>query len=106
MNALDRVDVSGPAAPPRSNGEVVFDTPWQQRVFGLTLALDQTATVPWETFRTRLIARIVHDEARPYWESWAAALEDVLAASATLSTADINAREHRLAQHPGHNHPG
>jgi nitrile hydratase accessory protein len=99
MNTFDRVDVAGPAAPPRSNGEVVFDTPWQQRVFGLSLALNETAAVPWETFRTRLIGRIAQDEARPYWESWAAALEDVLAASAMLSTTDVDARQNRLAQH-------
>ena len=105
MNAADRVDVTGPAAPPRSNGEVVFDAPWQQRVFGLTLALNETAAVPWETFRTRLIARIAQDEARPYWESWAAALEDVLAASATLTATDVDSRQNRLAErHPGHDH--
>lgn len=104
MNTFHRVDVTGPAAPPRSNGEVVFDTPWQQRVFGLALALDETAAVPWETFRTRLIARIAQDEARPYWESWAAALEDVLAASAMLAIADVDTRQRRLARHQGHDH--
>ena len=105
MTTFDRVDVAGPAAPPRSNGELVFDTPWQQRVFGLTLALGETAEVPWETFRARLIARIAQDEARPYWESWAAALEDVLTASALLSTADVDTRQSRLAErHPGHDH--
>ena len=105
MNTFDRVDVAGPAAPPRSNGEVVFDTPWQQRVFGMTLALDEAAAVPWETFRARLIARIAEDEARPYWESWAAALEDVLATSAMLSTTDVDARQQLLARRqPGHDH--
>lgn len=105
MKAFDRIDVTGPAAPPRSNGELAFDMPWQQRVFGLTLALDETAAVPWETFRARLIARIAQDEARPYWESWAAALEDVLAASAMISTADVDNRQNRLAEHhPGHDH--
>ena len=105
MNTVGRVDVTGPAAPPRSNGEVVFDAPWQQRVFGLTLALNETAAVPWETFRTRLIARIAQDEARPYWESWAAALEDVLAASAMLTAADVDTRQDRLAARPpGHDH--
>ena len=99
MNTFDRVYVAGPAAPTRSNGDVVFDTPWQHRVFGLALALNETAAVPWETFRTRLIGRIAQDEARPYWESWAAALEDVLAASAMLSTTDVDARHNRLAQH-------
>jgi nitrile hydratase accessory protein len=105
MNAVDGVDVTGPAAPPRSNGEVVFDTPWQQRVFGLTLALNETAAVPWQAFRTRLIAHIAQDQARPYWESWAAALEDILATSAMLTTADVDTRQNRLAQRPsGHDH--
>jgi nitrile hydratase accessory protein len=105
MNEFGLVDVAGPAAPPRSNGEVVFDAPWQQRVFGLTLALNEAAAMPWETFRARLIDRIAQDEARPYWESWAAALEDVIAASAMLSITDVNTRHNRLAQQrPGHDH--
>ena len=98
MNTFDWVDVAGPAPPPRSNGEVVFEAPWQQRLFGLTLAMTETAAVPWETFRTRLIGRIAEDEARPYWESWAAALEDVLAASAMLSTTDVDTRRNLLVQ--------
>jgi nitrile hydratase accessory protein len=98
MNAFDPVDVAGPAAPPRSNGEVVFEAPWQQRLFGLTLAMTETAAMPWETFRTRLIGRIAEDEARPYWESWAAALEDVLAASAMLSITDVDTRPNLLVQ--------
>ena len=96
MNAFDLVDVAGPAAPPRSNGEVVFEAPWQQRLFGLTLAMTETGAMPWETFRTRLIGRIAEDEARPYWESWAAALEDVLAASAMLLIADVDTRRNLL----------
>ncbi|MGH3557979.1 MAG: nitrile hydratase accessory protein [Mycobacterium sp.] len=105
MNAFDLVDVAGLAAPPRSNGEVVFDAPWQQRIFGMTLALTETAAIPWETFRTRLIGRIAEDQARPYWQSWAAALEDVLAASAMLLVTDVDTRQNLLAQRqPGHDH--
>lgn len=105
MNTFDRIDVAGPAAPPRSNGELVFDMPWQQRVFGLTLALNETAAVPWETFRARLIDRIAQDAARPYWESWAAALEDALAASAMVSATAVDIRQRRLARRqPGHDH--
>jgi nitrile hydratase beta subunit-like protein len=98
MNAFDLVDLTGPAAPPRSNGEVVFEAPWQQRVFGLTLAMTEIAAMPWETFRARLIGRIAQDEARPFWESWAAALEDVLAASAILSITDVDTRRNLLLQ--------
>ena len=33
------LDVDGPAAPPRSNGELAFNAPWERRVFGVTMAL-------------------------------------------------------------------
>lgn len=105
MNEFDPTDVSGPAAPPRSNGEVVFDAPWQQRVFGLTLALNEASAMPWETFRARLINRIAEDEARPYWGSWVAALEDLVAASAMVSITDVDTRHNQLLQQrPGHDH--
>ena len=32
---LPELDVDGPAAPPRSNGELVFAEPWEGRAFGL-----------------------------------------------------------------------
>ena len=34
------LDSSGPAAPPRDNGELVFAAPWESRAFGLALALN------------------------------------------------------------------
>jgi hypothetical protein len=33
------LDVEGPAAPPRSNGELAFAAPWESRAFGLAMAL-------------------------------------------------------------------
>jgi nitrile hydratase accessory protein len=71
-------DVDGPAAPPRSNGELVFAAPWESRAFGLVLTLVDAGRFTYEQFRARLVARIADDEARPYYESWLAALEDML----------------------------
>ena len=71
-------DLVGPVSPPRDNGEIVFAAPWERRVFGLAVAACRSGACDWETFRTRLIARIAEDDARPYWQSWASALEDVL----------------------------
>ena len=34
-----QLDIEGPAAPPRSNGELVFAAPWESRAFGLAMAL-------------------------------------------------------------------
>jgi nitrile hydratase accessory protein len=72
------LDVDGPAAPPRANGELVFAAPWESRAFGLVLTLVEAGRLRYEDFRTRLIARIGEDPMRPYYEAWLAALEDVL----------------------------
>jgi len=73
------LDVDGPAAPPRSNGELVFDAPWQARAFGLAAAVIETRFAgDREPFRQHLIAAIADDPERPYWDSWVVALEDLV----------------------------
>ena len=52
------LDVTGPAAPPRRNGELVFETPGESRVFGITMALHQAGCFEWDEFRQVLIAEI------------------------------------------------
>jgi nitrile hydratase accessory protein len=98
-------DLVGLVSPPRDNGELVFAAPWERRVFGLTVALCRSKACEWESFRQQLISRIAEDEARPYWNSWAAALEDVLAQTATLAPGELDVRhEAFLARPPGHDH--
>lgn len=98
-------DLEGPLSPPRDNGEFVFAAPWERRVFGLTIALCRSQASDWESFRQRLIARIAEDGARPYWQSWAAALEDLLAGTSMLTPTELDARQRELrARPPGHDH--
>ena len=98
-------DLAGPVSPPRDNGEIVFEAPWERRVFGLTVALCRSTQCDWESFRQRLIRRIAEDQARPYWESWAAALEDLLADTAMLAPAELDARHGAFLARPhGHDH--
>ncbi len=98
-------DLGGPISPPRTNGEIIFDAPWERRVFGLTLALCHSGQCDWETFRQRLIRRIADDGARPYWRSWAAAFEDVLAGSSMVTRSELDARHLELLHRPpGHDH--
>jgi hypothetical protein len=86
-----KLDVDGPAAPPRSNGEVVFEAPWQGRVFGLAAAVVETQFAgDREPFRQRLIAAIAADPERPYWDSWAVALEDLVTGSGLLTSGDVD----------------
>jgi nitrile hydratase accessory protein len=98
-------DLERTLSPPRDNGEIVFAAPWERRAFGLVIALCRSRTCDWEDFRRRLIARIAEDESRPYWSSWAAALEDVLEDRRALARTDVDARELAfLARPPGHDH--
>jgi nitrile hydratase accessory protein len=76
---------------PRDNGELVFTEPWQGRVFALAVALVQQLGVPWDEFRTRLMAAIADDPDRAYYESWAVALEDLVVALGISSSSAIDA---------------
>ena len=92
MSERGLLDVDGPAAPPRSNGELVFEAPWEARVFGLAAAVVETRfDGDREPFRRRLIAAIAADPERPYWESWAAALEDLVTTTRLLPTGAVDA---------------
>ena len=52
------MDVEGPAAPPRSNGELVFAEPWESRAFAMAVALCEAGVFTWREFQGALIARI------------------------------------------------
>lgn len=120
---LERVlDPTGPAAPPRRNGELVFRAPWESRVFGATLVLYDRGAFTWDEFRERLIAAIARAEAVrapaapapvaapesapfPYYECWLEALEDLLAAKGLCAADALATREQALAARPpGHDH--
>ncbi|MBV9411263.1 MAG: nitrile hydratase accessory protein [Acidimicrobiia bacterium] len=88
-----KLDVDGPAAPPRSNGELIFDAPWQARVFGLAAAIVETRFGgDREPFRQRLIAAIADEPERPYWDSWAVALEDLVTDDGLVPAGAVDAR--------------
>ena len=112
--ATVELDREGPAAPPRRNGELVFETPWESRLFGITLALHQAGRFEWEAFRALLIAEIADwdrdregqaDAAYSYYQHWQAALEKLLARTGLCDEADLDARDRALASRPeGHDH--
>jgi hypothetical protein len=89
----DLLDVDGSAAPPRRNGELVFEAPWQSRVFGLCAAVVETCFEgDREPFRQRLIAAITADPDRPYWDSWTVALERLVVDAGLLDEPSIEKR--------------
>lgn len=93
-------DLNGVVSPPRDNGEIVFETPWQRRVFGVTVAACRSGACDWDGFRERLILRIAEDELRPYWLSWTAAFEDVLGRNAVLTPDEIAGRHAEILCRP------
>jgi nitrile hydratase accessory protein len=103
------MDVEGQAAPPRSNGELVFAEPWESRAFAMTVALCEAGVFTWREFQGALIARIArqHDTSTDccYYEHWLGALEDVLVSRGAVRHHSVTARATELAQRPaGHDH--
>ncbi|HEX8237588.1 MAG TPA: nitrile hydratase accessory protein [Abditibacteriaceae bacterium] len=56
-------DMLGEGSPPRRNGELLFNEPWEGRAFGMAVALSQQGHYEWEAFRQQLIASINEWEA-------------------------------------------
>lgn len=106
------LDVDGPVAPPRSNGELVFGAPWESRAFGLALALNAGGKLEWEDFRKQLIQTISdwereHDpgEEWSYYRCWLTALERVLDQEGLVPAGDHVERTEAFANRPhGHDH--
>jgi hypothetical protein len=68
------VDADGPLAPPRRNGELVFEAAWQARAFGMAVALLEREGLRWEAFRRYLIAAIEAQPEESYYEQFVEAL--------------------------------
>jgi nitrile hydratase accessory protein len=110
--AQPALDLDGPGAPPRRNGELVFAAPWESRLFGVTLTLCERGVFAWEEFRRLLIDEIARwdagghpPETWSYYARWQAAFERLLAAKGLCAGGEIAARVRELAARPaGHDH--
>jgi nitrile hydratase accessory protein len=101
------LDVDGPAAPPRSNGELVFAEPWESRAFGLAMAASAAGAFEWEEFRRALIARIAdwertaaQGDSYSYYTCWSEALEQVVVARSLVGDGAVAERAAALAARP------
>jgi len=50
--------MSGLSALPRSNGELVFENPWEGRAFGVAVALTHAGRYQWRKFNNLFIEHI------------------------------------------------
>ena len=109
----DLVSPDGPAAPPRANGELVFEEPWESRAFGVAVALHDAGVVDFEAFRTRLIGEIgdwegshgPEDDGYRYYERWLTALERTVLAEQLVDPASLEATREAIAHEWDHDHP-
>lgn len=93
----ERIDsLSDDLAVPRSNGEMVFDAPWQGRIFGMAVTLCDDKQFAWNDFRDRLVSEIAaaeeHGDASGYYERWLASFERFLLEEGVVSAAELDAR--------------
>lgn len=105
--------LQGQLAPPLANGELVFEAPWQGRVFGMARSLCDSGLYSWDEFRERLIKSIALWESvntnaldsYEYYDLFLIAFENLLVDKNLLgddvlsrAIAELNARPH------GHDH--
>jgi nitrile hydratase accessory protein len=93
-----------------NNGEVVFEAPWQGRVFGMAAALAAAGVYEWDEFREHLIAELADWERDPqgefaYYQHFLRALEGLLLKKGLTSQDALGERHAALAARPhGHDH--
>ena len=113
MNDAGELPLNDDYQPPMANGEVLFDEPWQGRVFAMALLLEEQECFAWEEFQAVLIEVIdewelsdARDGAYAYYEHFQEALKRVLATKNVLELKELDARTAAFAARPhGHDHP-
>ena len=75
MTGTVGIPADGPGAPPRLNGELVFEAPWHGRAFGICVALLEREGLGWDAFRPHLVAAIERHPEASYYDCFAEALE-------------------------------
>ena len=104
------LDIEGPAAPPRLNGELVFAAPWEGRSFAMAMALAEGGLFTWDEFRDHLIAAVQRWEAAPvgeyrYYERWQEALESIVSELELVAEPEVDELAAAYeARPPGHDH--
>jgi len=83
--------MDGAGALPRDNGELAFAAPWEGRALAIAVAIVEQLDLPWDEFRQRLIGAVAAAPDRPYYESWAVALESLVVELGLATPAELDA---------------
>ena len=94
-------NMEGAATLPRSNGELVFEAPWEGRAFGVAVALNEDGAYEWREFQDRLLEEISAAEgagsSSSYYERWLASLETLLLEKGLISERELEERVYEYA---------
>ena len=99
----EEMPLEGAASPPMANGEVIFEAPWQSRVFGMARLMCEQGLYEWDEFRDCLIAQIAtHDASATYqyFDYFLGALTDLLVHKGICSEAELEHLMVSLAARP------
>ena len=97
-------NMDGQAALPRKNGILVFQSPWESKTFGMTIALHENGLYDWEEFRKLLIRHIKEWQSKPpanrgewnYYERWISSLEELLVNKRIITRKELEQRTHEF----------
>lgn len=113
MSMMDNLGPNSDTPLPRSNGELVFEEPWESRAFGIAATLADQGVFDWTDFQHGLIASIAdyekdHDSIQQpyrYYERWFATLETLVVGNGLLTKQDIDRLTEDFCKRPaGHDH--
>ena len=109
-------ELGGAAAPPMTNGELVFEAPWQGRVFGIARGLAEQGIYDWDDFRARLIEQIAAFDRGAgttggggqyrYYEHFLRALESLLVERGLIAPGELTQRIETFVARPHHHDHG
>lgn len=109
---IESMQLDGQIEPPKANGEVIFDEPWQNRTFGMARSLCEAGHYTWDEFRACLIEQIESwDEQQAgqkpyqYFDHFLAALTQLMALKQLCDTGELDQRSQEFSDRPhGHDH--
>ncbi|MCH8939653.1 MAG: nitrile hydratase accessory protein [Chloroflexi bacterium] len=81
---------------PRSNGELVFEAPWEGRAFGIAVAMNNDGKYEWREFVDELAGEIAAAEKAgaesTYYERWVTSLERLAIEKGLVTPEEMDAR--------------
>jgi nitrile hydratase accessory protein len=77
---------------PKDAGGPVFAEPWEAQAFAMAVKLNEAGVFQWSEWAEALGAELKAHPHRPYYESWLAALENLVEAKGVMSGKERIAR--------------